>query len=176
MHRLRKMQLAVQRRTGRPAMTLVEVMVAVAITSIFAGVAVSLLVELREWDRDMRRRSVQSEQLIRLGEAMRADIRQAANVSQPDTAIIEILAANETLTRYELSPEGCRRVVTTPGDPMPRSDAFTVGPATSWTLAPAAAGRRTMFAVTLHRGANEERVTPLVVYAAAGADAPRANE
>lgn len=152
-------------------MTLAEVTVAVAVTSILAGVAVSLLVGLRNSDRDMRRRNNQNQQLLRLAETMRADIRQAADVLQPTSDAIVLRAADEKLTRYELAPEGCRRIVTAPNDPTPRTDAFAVGPIASWTLAPGPPGRRPLFTVTLNRGDTDHEKPPLVLHAAAGADA-----
>jgi prepilin-type N-terminal cleavage/methylation domain-containing protein len=162
----------------RPAMTLVEVMVSVAVTSVLAGIAISLLVGLRDWDRNMRRHSLHNEQMLRLAEQLRADIRQAVEVTLPSTEAIAIRSANEKLTRYELSPEGCRRVVTTPGQPASSTDVFAVGRTTSWGLAPGAPGRRSLFAVTLHRGIpNNNTQTPvLVVHAAAGADTAPVDE
>ena len=155
-------------------MTLAEVMVVVALTSILFGVAISLLVGLRDWDRNMRRHSIQNEQLMRLGEVMRADIRQAAEVSLLSENAVVIRSSDEKQVRYELSPEGCRRIVTVSGATKPLTDLYAVGPATSWTLEPGAPGKRPLFAVTLHRTSpdNERRVAPLLVHAAVGADAP----
>jgi prepilin-type N-terminal cleavage/methylation domain-containing protein len=163
-----------QRHKHRRAMTLIEVIVVVALTSILFGVAMSLLLGLRDWDRSMRRQSVQNEQLVRLGDALRTDIRQAADVSlQSDEAVV-IRDYNQKQIRYELTPEGCRRIVTTPGDAQPLTDLFAVGPAMSWTLEPGAPGKRPLFAVTLHRASldNEKRTAPLLVHAIVGADAP----
>jgi type II secretory pathway pseudopilin PulG len=159
-------------------MTLIEIMVAVAVMSLLAGVVISLLVGLRDWDRNMRRRGVQNEQMLRLGETMRADIRQAVEVTLPSSEALMIRAANDIVTRYELSPDGCRRIITSPGESKQAVDTFSVGPATSWGLAPGAPGRRPMFAVTLHRASpnNSEPRDPLVVHAAAGADAASAVE
>jgi prepilin-type N-terminal cleavage/methylation domain-containing protein len=167
------MIILLQRRDSRSAMTLVEVMVAVAVTSILAGVVVSLLIGLRDWDRSMRRRSVYTEQLARLGETLRSDIRQATDVTLPTTDALLIHGPNEMQIRYELVTDGCRRMATTPADAMPRTDAFSVGPTTSWMLAPGSSGRLPLFAVTLNRGTENNKVglAPLVVYAAAGADA-----
>jgi type II secretory pathway pseudopilin PulG len=153
-------------------MTLVEVMVSVAVTSILAGVVLSLLVGLRDWDRSMRRRSVYNEQLARLGETLRTDIRRASEIALPMARAIVIRSTNEQEIRYELSADGCRRMVTIPGDPTPRTDVFAVGPTTSWTLEPGPSGRRPLFAVTLHRARPNDKgpVAPLVVYATTGTD------
>lgn len=163
-----------QPRKRRLAMSLIEVMVVVALTSILCGVAMSLLIELRDWDRNMSRQSIQNEQLLRLSEVMRTDIRQAAEVSLSSEEAIVIRSPNEKQIRYELTPEGCRRIETTSGDSKSLSDLFAVGRATSWTLEPGAPGNRPLFAVTLYRTSpdNEKRTAPLLVHAAVGADAP----
>lgn len=168
-----------QPHENRLAMSLVEVMIVVAMTSILCGVAISLLLGLREWDRDMRRQSMQSEQLMRLCDAMRTDIRQAAEVLQPsEDAVVIRSSSNEKQIRYEISSEGCRRIVTTSESAKPLTDLFAVGPAKSWTLEPGAPGKRPSFAVTLHplRLDNKKHAAPLVVYAAVGTDAPPAAE
>jgi type II secretory pathway pseudopilin PulG len=167
-----------QLRDNRLAMSLVEVMIVVAMTSILCGVAISLLLGLRDWDRDMRRQSMQSEQAMRLCEAMRTDIRQAAEVLQPSEDAVVIRSPNEKEIRYEITPEGCRRVVTTSNSAKPLTDLFSVGPAKSWALEPGAPGKRPLFAVTLHPVSpdNEKHTAPLVVHAAVGADAPPAAE
>jgi prepilin-type N-terminal cleavage/methylation domain-containing protein len=172
------LQMNADQHTRRPAMTLLEIMVAVAVTSLVAGVAISLLVGLRDWDSNLRRQSIHNEQMLRLSEALRSDIRQAVDVTLPSSDALVIRAENERLTRYELSPDGCRRIVTTPSEAKPVIDAFNVGPSTSWSLAQGAPGRHTLFAVTFHRSSpnNEERHDPLIVHAAAGADAAPAAE
>ena len=158
-------------------MTLIEVVVVVALASILCGVAMSLLIGLRDWDRNMRQQSIQNEQLMRLSEMMRTDIRLAAEVSLPSNDAIIIRDSNQKQIRYELTPEGCHRIVTLP-DAKPLADLFAVGRATTWTLEPGAPGNRPLFAVTLHRPSpdNEKRAAPLLVYAAVGADAPPAAE
>jgi len=155
-------------------MTLIEVIVVVALTSILFGVAMSLLLGLRDWDRSMRRQSVQNKQLVRLGEALRTDIRQAADVSLPSDDAIVIRNSNQKQIRYEWTPDGCRRTVTTPGDAQALIELFAVGPAMSWKLEPGAPGKRLLFAATLHSTSpdNEKRAAPLLVHAIVGADAP----
>jgi prepilin-type N-terminal cleavage/methylation domain-containing protein len=159
---------------GRAAMTLVEVMVAVTVMSIMLGVAISFLIGLKHWDRKVHQFGLRNEQLTRLAESIRTDIRHATDVSLPSGNALVILLPGNKETRYELTPEGCRRLGM-PGDARPLTDLFSVGPATSWTVERDAPGNRSMFVVTLNHTQtdSETQLAPLLVYAALGADLPQ---
>ncbi len=165
-------------RQRRTAMTIAEVAVVVAVTSILLGVATSLLVGLRDWDRNARQRGVQNDQLVRLAETMRTDIRHATEVSTPTDQTLLILSPGEKRIQYELAPEGCCRVVTLPNEAKPIADLFAIGPATSWSLDADAPGARPLFVVTINRTSadNEQRAAPLLVQATLGADLPGPTE
>jgi hypothetical protein len=163
-----------QRRIYRPAMTLAEVMVTVAVSTILMGVVASLLFGLRKWDRSLREHSVQNEQLIRLAETIRADMREAVDVTMPSEDVLIVDAGDAGLSRYELSRQGCRRILATPGEANARIDLFAVGPAKSWGFE-RRVGRLPMIELTMNRETleGENRAAPLVVRAALGADASR---
>jgi len=158
-------------RHRRRAMTMIEVAVVVTLTTILCGVAMSLLFGLREWDRDMWKGSVQNEQLVRLGEVMRTDLRKASEVLQPSDEVIALQLPAEQI-RYELLAEGCRRTVTHAGESQAAIELFAVGAGKSWTLKPGPSGKRPLFEVAFQRQSkdNETLAATLVVYAAVGAD------
>jgi prepilin-type N-terminal cleavage/methylation domain-containing protein len=158
----------------RPAMTLIEVMIVVAVSSFLVGVVMSVLIELRSWDRNLRRRSLENGQMMQLGEAIRADIRRAAEVSQPANNVLAVRESDGTAIRYEALPEGCRRVVAKPEGGTARRELFSVGSSASWTLTRDAPGRRPLLVATLHRVdvGDGKRQPPLVIHAAVGSDTP----
>jgi hypothetical protein len=166
------------RRDTRNALMLVEVMVVVTLTSIMMGVVISLMIGLQRWDQSFRDRAVQSEQLARLAESVRTDIRSGADVSLPATRILQTTGQGRGATRYELEAEGCRRIVELPENQATRSEFFAVGPVTSWKLERGPIGRRPLIIVTLDRFAPDNdtapRLAPLLIYAALGADLPTA--
>ncbi len=153
-------------------MTIAEVAVVVAVASILLGVATSLLFGLRDWDRNARQRGMQNDQLMRLAETIRSDIRHGADVSAPTEQTLLIHSPGEKRTQYELTPEGCHRVVTLPNEAKTLADLFAIGPATSWSLDSGAPGARPIFVVTINRTSadNEQRAAPLLVQATLGAD------
>ncbi len=162
-----------RRRWARGAMTLVEVMVVVALTSIMLGVVISLFVGLLRWNHTLRDRSVRSEQLTHLAEAMRTDIRQASDVSLAAEDVLQIALRGEGQARYELLPEGCRRIVEVPGAAGSRLEMFLIGPAAGWTME-RGTGRRPLVMLTLDRSVADKvpagGAPPLLVYGALGAD------
>jgi hypothetical protein len=162
--------------TSRSAMTLPEVMVGVALSSIVMGVLISLAIALKQRDRAIRSFAVESERRCELAELLRTDIRRAARVSLPDAMALVVTRPDGGETRYELTRAGCKRTVADSGGGKPRFDLFTVGSVTSWSLEPGPRGRRPLFAVTLNRASQkadkDSRRVPLLVYAALGADLP----
>ena len=97
-------------------MTLVEVSVVAALSSILLGVVISFTVGLKQWDRRFREHGLHNEQAVRLSNCIRADIRQCDDVSLSAENVLVIAALDESQTRYELLPDGCRRVVKQSGD------------------------------------------------------------
>jgi hypothetical protein len=164
------------RNGARRAMMLAEAMVAVALLTIVMGVVVSVLISLRQRDRRLRDGYERAEQTLRLAEAMRSDIHRATNVSLPTKNMLIIDFLGETQTRYELATDGCRRTVESEERSVASRDLFSIGPAVAWSLENGPSGRRPMMIVTLVRtGATDGRsspATPLVVYAAMGAELP----
>jgi hypothetical protein len=160
------------RKPVRVAMSLAEVMVVTAMTTILFGVALSLLISLRDWDQGMRRESRQNEQSMRLSEALRSDIRRAVEVTAPSPEAIVIRLLSDARVRYELSDRGCRRIESMPGETAPRSDWFDIGDATAWSFTPAAPGRRPAFTIRLQQSEApaDKRLPMMLVHAAQGAD------
>jgi hypothetical protein len=176
--RRRRPDGTMMRRDTRNALMLVEVMVVVTLTSIMMGVVISLMIGLQRWDQSFRDRAVQSEQLARLAESVRTDIRSGADVSLPGTHVLQITGQGRGAARYELEAEGCRRVVELPENQATRSEFFAVGRVTSWKLERGPIGRRPLIIVTLDRLSPDDdtarRLPPLLIYAALGADLPAA--
>ena len=158
-------------------MTLVEVMVVVAVSTVLLSLVVTLAISLKQADRRMRHHGVTSARLVVVAERLRSDIRRGTDVSPSAGNVLVVTGTGGEQQRYELGPEGCRRSVVKPGEVAPRGDLFAIGPAASWTIDEDAAGRHTLFIVTLNRPEPDDvnkrqRGMPLLVYAALGADLP----
>ena len=156
-------------------MTLVEVSVVAALSSILLGVVISFTVGLKQWDRRFREHGLHNEQAVRLGNCLRADIRQARDVSLSAENVLVIAAPDESQSRYELLPDGCRRVVKHSGDaPEKQVESFNIGAAKSWRLERGAPGRRPAMVVWLEGPIPDKSSigSILFVYAALGADLP----
>jgi hypothetical protein len=163
----------------RAAMTLVEVAVVVAVSSIVMGVLVSLAIALFQRDRAIRSFAVESDRRSEMAELLRTDIRRATDVKLLSDNVLLVTLYNGTEVRYELAETNCKRTVSMPEGSKPRFDSFAVGKAVSWSLEPGPPGRRPLFIVTLNRATRtadaSARPNPLLlVYAALSADLPAA--
>jgi len=159
-------------------MTLIEAMVVVTVMSLIVGVALSLLVSLRNWDRTARDRNARNDQLIRLAEMLRTDIREAREVSMPSERTLLIEQPDNQRIEYELGDSGsCRRTKRQGESAEPIVDSFTVGPASAWALDRNDAGAQPSLAILIARPSQTERLpAPLLVRATLAADlAPTAN-
>jgi hypothetical protein len=131
------------------------------------------MIGLRQWDRRFSGRAVECDRLVELAETLRADIRQAADVTAPAEGQLLVLQTDGTETRYELEPLGCTRKVESANAADRRTELFAIGAATAWDIERGTAGRRPLVRVTLERNdANSQapRRAPLLVYGALGAD------
>jgi hypothetical protein len=165
-------------RVLRSAMTLPEVMVGVALSSIVMGVLISLTIALKQRDRAIHSFAVESDGRCKLAELLRADIRSAIDVSISDHTMLVVTRSDGGEVRYELTPAGCKRSVSEPTRGRPRIDLFTIGKAAAWKLEMGPHGRRPLFVVTLNRAlqaiGDDSPTVSLLVYAALGADVPAA--
>ena len=176
--RMRKLEPP--RRASIPSgLTLVEIMVVVALSSLLMGVAISLGIALKQADRGMRQADLRSDRWGALAETLRADIRQAVDVSRASAKSLVVSMPDGRDVRYEVGQDGCERIVMSPGEPRAGKDLFEVGPADAWELEAGTTGRHRLLIVTMERLALSQRQkpttrrsVPLVVYAALGADLP----
>ena len=158
----------------RRGISLVEMMVVISVSAMLLGVATSMLFSLRNRDRHMYENSLRSEQMFRLAEALRADIRQGTDVLVSIDGPLVVISPDGVQTRYELQRKGCLRSTVAPGNAEPRNDLFAIGPAERWQVERLATGVRPLVAVTLEQATDEgtSRTAPLLLYAVLGADAP----
>jgi prepilin-type N-terminal cleavage/methylation domain-containing protein len=168
--------IAAQHEKLRSAMTLIEVLVVVVLSSLVMSVVISFTVALQRSDRNMRSFAVRIERLGDLAEALRSDLRQAEETSLRSANQLAINLDGGGEIQYELADRGCLRVATTEGSFPPAREFFAVGAAEKWHLEREAGVRRPLAMVTLHFAErdkeSESRPAPLVVYAALGADLP----
>jgi prepilin-type N-terminal cleavage/methylation domain-containing protein len=165
------------RQSARPAFTLIEILVVVALSSIVMSVVVAVLVALIQKDRQVRLFGVHSERQGDLAEMIRTDIRAADDVSLAAQTVLLIEAPDKRQTRYELTAGGCKRILSEPGLEKPRIDFYAIGPAIAWSLRQGPAGRRPLYIASLHRSTKNHKQSmamPFFVYAALGADLPDA--
>jgi prepilin-type N-terminal cleavage/methylation domain-containing protein len=166
-----------QGRADRPAFTLIEMLVVVALSSIVMSVIVAVFVALIQQDRQVRLFGIRSERQGDLAEMIRVDIRAADEVSLAAQTVILIEGPDKRQTRYELTAGGCRRIVSDPRLEKPRVDFYAIGPAIAWSLKQGPSGRRPLYITSLHRSTKSEQqlsAMPFFVYAALGADLPDA--
>jgi len=154
--------------------TLIEVSVVVALSSIVMGIVISLAIALQQSDRKLRWNGVHTERLTALAETLRTDIRAASDVSVSTEKTLVVASAGVGETRYELTAMGCRRIVAdVSAEAGSRRDFFAIDGAHSWIVERGTPGRRPLILVRMHYAKDEdgsERAAPLLVYAALGAD------
>jgi prepilin-type N-terminal cleavage/methylation domain-containing protein len=158
---------------SRSAFTLVEVLAVVALTSILLSVVISLLIGLQRYDAKLRDGDVRADRIAGLAEAIRTDIRMANSVLLPTNQSLLITTSAGRQIQFDLTEEGCRRMVNDRGGAMPTTDLYRIGPSESWTLATGPPGRRTLYVVELlakHSTKDEPARVKLLVQAALGAD------
>jgi prepilin-type N-terminal cleavage/methylation domain-containing protein len=163
------------RRPARDGFSLIEMLVVIALSSLVLGVVVSLMLELRQWDRLSRSKTTRNEQLLRLASTLRSDIRRGADVLLSVEGPLVVMTASGEQLRYELGPEGCRRTIVAGDAAAPRADLFAIGKASKWNVERRPAGRRPLLAVTIEQDAKRSdptapRLLPFLVYASLGAD------
>jgi prepilin-type N-terminal cleavage/methylation domain-containing protein len=164
------------RRRSRDGFSLVEMLVVIALSSLVLGVVVSLMIELRQWDRLCRTTSTRNEQLLRLASTLRSDIRRGSDVLLSVEGPLVVMTASGEQLRYELGPEGCRRTVLARDAAAPRDDLFAIGKASKWNVERRPEGRRPLLAITIRVEPKRNDPTapplmPFLVYASLGADA-----
>jgi hypothetical protein len=157
----------------RSAMTLVEVLVVVVLSSLVMGVVISFTVALQRSDRNVRSFAVRIDRLSELASALRSDLRQAEDASLESTIKLAIKLGSGREIQYELADRGCLRVVAAEGNSRVR-EFFAVGAAEKWLVERETGGRRPLVMITLQFAerdkSDESRPAPLVVCAALGAD------
>jgi prepilin-type N-terminal cleavage/methylation domain-containing protein len=158
--------------------SLIEMMVAIAVSAVLLGVATSFLWSIRSRDQQIRHTASHTLQSFRLATRLRADIRRAADVLPSEDGSLVVMSPRGAQTRYELTPRGCVRSVVAAGDAAAARDEFAVGRAEGWSVDRLSAGRRPLVTVAL-LGASDDApagAQPLLVYAALGADLPAETE
>jgi hypothetical protein len=154
-------------------MVLVEVTVVLVLATLVLGVIISLLISLKQWDRNVHGHSIRLEQRMRLAESVRSDIRLAAEVSLPAENTLVIASADGRQTRYEADKDGCRRNAAAPAGAQPSVEYFAIGSADSWNVDRQESGKRPLIVATLDFTPPEKadlRPAPLIVYAGLGSD------
>lgn len=161
-------------------MTLVEVMVAVAVTSVLLSVVVALIAGLQQWDRRFRELNLHRDQLAQLIEIIRTDIRNAKDVVVSNPQVLEVEDASSGMIRFELTPKGCLRTKLTDRKTSSSRELFSIGGNLAWQLDRNNSGLRPLVAIAIqvpsNSGSNGDARKVLgEVYAVIGADRPSQN-
>jgi hypothetical protein len=166
-----------QRDGLRSAMTLIEVLVVVVLSSLVMGVVISFTVALQRSDRNVKSFAVRIERLSELAAALRSDLRQAEDASLESAKKLAIKLGSGREIQYELADRGCLRMLSAEADSPAAREYFAVGSAERLQLERNAGGRGPLTMVTVHfvekDKESESRSAPLLVYAALGADSPK---
>jgi type II secretory pathway pseudopilin PulG len=171
----RKQKHASTRSQRRTAFTLVETIVVTVVSSLVLGIVVSLLVALQRHDQSMRRNSLRNDQMARLAEAIRADVRSGTKVTIPAIGELVVAGTSAGDVHYKIVTEGCERTTSAGDSPATTRELLSVGPATAWQVEFGPDGRKPLQIVSLIRkddiagGASRPLV---IIQAALGADAP----
>jgi prepilin-type N-terminal cleavage/methylation domain-containing protein len=154
-------------------MTLVEVSVAVAVSALLLGIAVSLMVRLQRWDLRFRDDATTNSQVALLGETIRGDIRAATDVALASEHALIITGPNQRQMRYELTSPGCQRIVEQPVGKEERRELYRLQPELVWTLDSTAGSTGPNILVTLEQRSSDptgKNMVRLVASANRGAD------
>lgn len=137
-------------------MTLVEVMVAVAVTSVLLGVVVTLFAGLQQWDRRFRDMNLHRDQRAQLLEIIRTDIRNAKDVAVSNPQVLEVSYSNSGMIRYELTPNGCLRTKFTDGKTPSSRGLFSIGGNRVWRLDRDTTGVQPLIVVAIQVSSSSE--------------------
>lgn len=156
-------------------MSLVEVMVAVTVTVLVLGVALSFAARLQQWDRRHRGHLPRNEQLSRLAETLRTDVRRAEDLALPTPQELVATTTGHGHIRYQLTAEGCRRTVEATDATPEAAELFAIGPTGTWELDRNTTGHLPLASISIKPTAEPDAATgnlTLNVLAAIGADRP----
>ena len=172
---IRTQRFGLNRQRHRAAFSLIEMTVVIGLSSVVLGLIVSYIIAVKSWDRAMRDRSRQSAQLLTLAEVLRTDIRggRDVRVSSEETLVVTSLDGDQS--QYVLGDEGCVRTVVDHNGASGTREQYAVGRGEAWKIARDETGHRPLVAISLETKAEErkekdQRPSPLLVYAALGAE------
>jgi type II secretory pathway pseudopilin PulG len=156
----------------RIAFTLVELLLAMTLSSIIVGIALTLVAGVTRWDRRARQQASDGEQWSRLADELRTEIRRSADVTLPDRSQLVVSFDGGRRVTYRLTPTGCERRRDDPPSGGAHIEYFTIGGRFTWKLERRDSGRRPLVIVSLllDEGVGERAIPPLAVFAALGAD------
>jgi prepilin-type N-terminal cleavage/methylation domain-containing protein len=162
-------------RSQRGGLSLVEMLVVIALSSLVFGIAISLMLSMQKFDRHRVTNNSSNEQLLRLADTLRADIRAGSDVRLADEKSLVVRMPSGEQIRYEIKSDGCRRAMVTPDASQLHADLFAIGKATQWNVEQTKSGRSPLVAVTLEQRVHKNQPTspklmPFLVCAALGAD------
>ena len=149
-------------------MTLAEVSVAIAVSAFLLGIAVTMLVRLQRWDARFRDEAITTQQVTELAELIRKDVRSATNVALKSPQVLIVDMQDERHVHYELTPEGCLRIVEHPIGMEEQRDLFRVGAELIWDVDTSQTGVRPNVTVALERRSNEPTVGKRTIVIASG--------
>jgi prepilin-type N-terminal cleavage/methylation domain-containing protein len=163
------------RHSQRNGFSLVEMLVVIALSSLVFGIVISLMLSLQKFDRQSAVNSTYSEQLLRLADTLRSDIRAASDVNVSDEGALVIVTSSGEGFRYELGADDCRRTAIAPGATESQADVFAIGEPAEWRFEKLASGRVPLVSVKLERRSRKSNpeaplLLPFLVQAAVGAD------
>jgi prepilin-type N-terminal cleavage/methylation domain-containing protein len=164
--------------SDRRAMTLVEIMVAVALTSVLLSVVISVSVGLQRWDSRFRSDRARRANLNQLAEMIRSDVRRAAAAPVAEQDRLVLTLPDQREIHYELQPDCCWRTIAQPGNTTESKVPYMIGKDNSWGVERVPSGRWPAIEVSLEGPAardNGIQLPTLYVYASLGADLPNAN-
>jgi prepilin-type N-terminal cleavage/methylation domain-containing protein len=157
----------------RPGFSLVEMLVSVVLASLLLGLAISFIHALLLADRKLRDRPAALDQCARLADELRADIRRAFDVTQPDEKRLVIQFSATERAEYELTPHGCQRRSARAESSGARADLFAIGNGLTWQIQRRPAARNLLVTVWLQssgQSAGGASLPPIWIVAALGAD------
>ena len=168
-----------EKSAGRTGLMLVEVSVAVALSSLVLGLLVSMLVVLTQMDRRMQYRAIERQRQLELAERLRTDLRLATDVTLRNDKTLIVHRPDERQARYDIVSAGIRRTTHSSDGKASESDIFAIQLAEAWQIERNQAGRHPLIMVTWRRSAAKKpqsRPIPFLVFAALGVDVRETEE
>jgi hypothetical protein len=135
--------------------------VAIVLTAMILGMAVTLIASLLRWNQGMNERAVARAEINRLTDTLRRDLRITRNIQPSGDSTLLLETAGGPPIVYTLDGERCRRSRDASAYRLVEHDSFRIGPTTAWQFEQLATpGQPAFNTVDIQLAPRQEQETP----------------